>query len=296
MSRFQSLTMKALAFAIICAINPTSSGKAEETKGCPFEFTVRQTDDFVFNRMNKFAQQSAPILVEMESIVNKTRKPGVPLRNQLAPQDLNRFNQLRHALIQLNAEKLVFGNFQRDVHLIAETYKVAELADLYETSIDSLGDADPRRFYFTILNGLRIAQPRTPRTPLISVGIDCDPEAGLYFEEEFNQQQLAKSGADQRLVDLVFDIERLRTLYQLSWNLFNKGIDDVRATTWTGDDLNTPDSITPMIAASSAATQNMYNSIIPYVDKQLPSRVTFEISFMQKRVQEAKHDYPARGK
>ena len=72
----------------------------------------------------------------------------------------------------------------------------------------------------------------TPGTPLISVGIDCDPEAGLYFEEEFNQQQLAKSGANQRLVDLVFDIERLRTLYQLSWNLFNKGMDDVRATTW----------------------------------------------------------------
>jgi hypothetical protein len=52
------------------------------------------------------------------------------------------------------------------------------------------GDADPRRFYFTVLKGLRVAQPRTPRTPLIGVGIDCDPEAGLYFEEEFNRSSL----------------------------------------------------------------------------------------------------------
>jgi hypothetical protein len=51
-----------------------------------------------------------------------------------------------------------------------------------------------------------------------------------------------------------------------------------------------------MIAASSAATQNMYNSIIPYVDKQLPSRVDFEIRFMQKRMQEAQYDYPTQRK
>ena len=42
-------------------------------------------------------------------------------------------------------------------------------------------DADPRRFYFTIPQGPRIAQPPTPRTPLISVGIECDPEAWSIF-------------------------------------------------------------------------------------------------------------------
>jgi hypothetical protein len=193
----------------------------------------------------------------MENLISKARKPGVPVRDQLTPKDLNRYNQLRHAQIQLDAERSEFSNFQRDVHVIAETYKVAELADLYETSVESLGDADPRRFYFTILTELRIAKPRTPRTPLISVGMDCDPEAGLFFEEEFNQQQLAKIGANQRLVDLVFDIERLRTFYQLSWNLFNKGIDDVRATTWSGDSPSTPDTITPMIDASSTAMSDV---------------------------------------
>ena len=130
--------------------------------------------------------------------------------------------------------------------------KLQNLADLYDVTADKLGKLDPRRFYLMVLQGLRIAQLRTTRTPLINVGVGCDPEAGLYFQEEFYQQQLAKTGADQHTVDLVFDIERLRTLYQLTWNLFNKGIDDVRGTTWRGDNAVAPDNVTPMVAASCA--------------------------------------------
>jgi hypothetical protein len=189
---------------------------------------------------------------------------------------------------------MMVSNFQRDVHIIAETYNVAELADVYEVTKDSLGDADPRRFYFNILESLRIAQPRTPRTPLISVGIDCDPEAGLYFYEEFNQQVLAKSGANQRLVNLVFDIERLRTFYQLCWNLFVKGIDDTRRTTWVGDNPNTISTIAPYIATSGTTIQMMYKVVIPYIDAQFPSKYAFEQAFKLKTKREAEHDYPVR--
>jgi hypothetical protein len=172
------------------------------------------------------------------------------------------------------------------------SYEVAELANLFETKIESLGEADPRRFYFVVLQGLRIAQPRTIRTTLVNVGIECDPEAGLYFQEEFYQRELATSGANQGVVNLILDIERLRTFYQLSWNVFNKGIDDVRATTWKGDEPTSPDSITPMIATSSAATQNIYKAIMPYIDKQLPSKKTLETRFMQAQVQQVTRDYP----
>lgn len=170
------------------------------------------------------------------------------------------------------------------------------MADLYEIPKESLGDADPRRFYFTVLQQLRVAQPRTSRTPLISTGFECDPEAGLFFEEEFNQQQLAKLGADQRLVNLVFDIERIRTLYQLCWNVFNKSIDDVRATTWKGDVLNAPDSITPMISTSDTATQNMFRDVISYIDKQLPSEIELETRYFDERHREILHDYPVQRK
>lgn len=288
-------TVLALTIMLGTIIAANRSAYAETTngpKGCPLEFAVRGVDDFVRNQLSKYADQSTPLLDGMKAISNKATKPGISIKDQLSPKDIDRFNQFRHLNIQLDAEKLAFSDLQRDVHVIYETYKAAELADLYETQIDDLGDADPRRFYFTVLQGLRIAQPRTTRTPLINIGIDCDPEAGLYFQEEFYQQQLATAGADQKLVNLIFDIERLRTLYQLNWKLFDKGIDDLRATKWNGDVPSTPDSVAPMIATSSAATQNIYNAIIPYVARQLPSTIALYTRFMASQVQQATRDYP----
>ena len=269
---------------------------SDQQKGCPIDFAVQQVDAFVRNRMLEYAKLMQPILQEWEAIAAKASKQGIAIGKQLSPKDLNRFNQLRHELTQMRGERLVVSNFQRDVHLIYETYNVAKLADLYEIPKESLGDADPRRFYFTVLQQLRVAQPRTSRTPLISTGFECDPEAGLFFEEEFNQQQLAKLGADQRLVNLVFDIERIRTFYQLCWNVFNKSIDDVRATTWKGDVLNAPDSITPMISTSDTATQNMFRDVISYIDKQLPSEIELETRYFDERHREILHDYPVQRK
>lgn len=287
-----TIVLGAVTAATGFAYSETSNGP----KGCPLEIAVRGVDDFVRNQLGKYAEQSTPLLEGMEAISKKATKPGVSIGDQLSPKDIDRFNQLRHLNIQLDAEKLALSDLQRDVHVIYETYEVAELADLYETKIDNLGDADPRRFYFVVLQGLRIAQPRTTRTPLVAVGIECDPEAGLYFQEDFYQQQLAKSGADQRVVNLIFDIERLRTLYQLNWNMFNKGIDDLRSTTWKGDVPSTPSSVTPMIATSSTATQNIYKAIIPYVAKQLPSTIAMQTRFMATQVQQATRDYPVQKK
>lgn len=296
MSRHALYSLMALIGAILAASNSARSDTSGGAKGCPLEIAVQQTDAFVRNQMSKYSDLSIPILDEQNAISSKASKPGISIGDQLSRKDQDRYNQLRHIKIQIDAERLQLSDFGRDVRLIYETYKVAELSDLYETKIDSLGDADPRRFYFKVLQGLRIAQPRTMQTPLVSVGIECDPEAGLYSFEEIDQQQIAKYGADQRFVNLIFDIERLRTLYQLSWNLFNKGIDDLRATTWNGDTPNSPDSITPMIATSTAATQNIYKAIIPYIKKQLPSEVTFEMRFMEAKIQQAGRDYPVQKK
>ena len=113
---------------------------------------------------------------------------------------------------------------------------MAKFVDLYNMKKEQLGDASPLRFYLVILDMLRITQPRVSPTQLIKTGIACDPEAGLFWEEQFYQQQLAQYGADQKLSTMIFDIELLRTLYQLSWNVFNKGISDVRATKWVDDE------------------------------------------------------------
>jgi hypothetical protein len=167
-------------------------------------------DEFVEKRMADYASQTKLVLDGMRSIGEKAKKPGVALGEQLSRDDIKKFNDLRRRLASISSEKNMVSNYQRDVEVIAETYKVAKLADLYDVKKEALAASDPRNFYFTILEGLRVAEPRTSRKPLNRSDINCDPEAGLYFEEEFNQQQLAKYGANQRVVNLIFDIERLR--------------------------------------------------------------------------------------
>jgi hypothetical protein len=197
-------------------------------------------------------------------------------------------------LTQIGVEELKLSKYQRDVYVISEVYKVAQLVNLYDAKKDDFGEADPRRFYFTVLQSLKLAQPRTQRTPLTKTPLDCSLEAGLYFEEEMNQRQLANYGADSRLVELIFDIERLRTFHLLSWNLYRIGVADARATTWVGDEPRAPDNLTPMIENSSAAIQNMYKAIIPYVDTNYRSSKEFEVAFMQKMNQDAARDFPVR--
>ena len=144
---------------VLAAIPATpDSGYSEtsnEPKGCPLEFAIRGVDDFVRSQLGKYAEQSTPLLEGMAAISSKATKPGISIGDQLSPRDIDRFNQLRHLNIQLDAERLALSDLQRDVHVIFETYEVAELADLYEIKIDNLADADPRRFYFIVLQGLK---------------------------------------------------------------------------------------------------------------------------------------------
>ena len=296
MSKQFLCSLSLLAVVCVSGTDRAYAQSSNQPKGCPLEVAVQQVDRFADSRMNQLAKATMPLLDQMDAVTRKATKPGISLGEQLSSKDRDQFNALRHMLIQIDVERLKTSDFQRDVHLIFDTYQVAELADLYETEIESLGDADPRRFYFTILQGLRTVQPRTPRTPQVSVGLDCDPEAGLFFLEEFYQQELAKTGANQHTLNLVFDIERLRTLYRLCWLLFDKGLDDVRATAWKNDTPSSPDSVTPIVSASSAATQNMFKVVIPYIEQQLPSKVALEARFKAKQRQQAEHDYPTQQK
>ena len=281
------------AFVILSAQNAIAQSLTPpKTQGCPFEISLQQVDSFVAKRVGEIAGTSSQYLEEIQTINAKATKPGVAIGKQLSPQDVNRFNDLTHANILIGVEKLDFDNFRRDVQIISETYKIAKLVDLYELKKEDLGNASPLRFYYSVLEMLRIAQSRVSRTTLISVGIACDPEGGLFWEEELYQNQL-QYGADQRLVNLIFDIERLRTFYQLSWNLFNKGVADVKAAKWVGDTPNAPNTIDPYINSAGTAVQNIYKIIIPYIDKQLPSETAFETLFMQRVRQNAERDYPA---
>ena len=131
---------------------------------------------------------------------------------------------------------------------------------------------------------------------MIDVGIECDPEAGLFWEETFYQNVLTQNGADQHLVNMIFDLEKIRTLYQLDWALFTRGLDDLKGVKWNNDTPNTPHSADAWISTSSLAIQNINKGIIPYINSNLPSEVQIETTFMQGVAQNAASDYPVKPK
>jgi hypothetical protein len=281
-----------LAFFAFPAVTHGETSDSPKTQGCPLDIAVQRVDKFVDDKIYELSAASGPLIDGMGELTKKATKQGVAIRNQLSPIDIQRFNDIRHRTVMLNAEKIQFSNLKRDVHVIYSIYDGARLYNLFDLDISQLDDVSPLKFYLSILAALRNVQPRVSLTPIVSAGIDCDPEAGLYFEEAFNQQELAKSGADQRIVNMIFDIERIRTLYQISWNAFDKGMRDLRATTWTGDKPNTPDSISPWVSSSSAAIQSIYKTVVPFIDKNVPSDAQIETSFMARQAQNASTDYP----
>jgi hypothetical protein len=239
------------------------------------------------------AKRSQAVLADVQSIKDRAQSPdvivpGVPKGVLLSKDDIETLHYLKRKLASISAEKKIVNTYRRDIQVIAETYRVAKLADLYEVKKEDLGDADPRKFYFVILERLRVSQLDTPRTPHIGQE-NCDPESGLFFEEVFNEQQFQQARGDRRFANLIFDIERLRNLYDLYRNLLTKGIADVRGRTWSGDVANSPDNLQSYIEAASPPIQAMYKTIVPYIDQQFPSDASFE-----KTKEQIERDYPTK--
>jgi hypothetical protein len=290
---FQTLRLAASVGGSVLTILCVSADTATATEFCEIKNVLSQTDAFVDAAIADYGKRSTSLLDAMNELADKAKKPGVAIGRQLSAADLNKFTDLRNKLALIGAQKMTVSNFQRDVHVLAEIYRVAEFADLYDVKAEALGSDDPRKFYLTILEMVRIAQPRTSRTSLVKSDIECDLEAALFLMEEFNQQQLAKNGANQRLVNLVFDIERLRTLYQLFRNLLDKGLAEFRAATWVGDTPKFPSIIQPYIATSFPATQLMYKHVIPYITQQHPSEQALVTAFLTQQKNQIEKDYPA---
>jgi hypothetical protein len=88
------------------------------------------------------------------------------------------------------------------------------------------------------------------------------------------------------MVNLIFDIERLRTLHQYSKNLLEKGLAEFRgATVAVGGEAKFPNIIEPYIVASFPATQLMYKHIL----RTRRSRMAFQ----GEQKKQIERDYPA---
>jgi hypothetical protein len=284
-------------FLLIISATPsfaaTDSKGAETPKGCPLPDAVRSVDEFVDGRNSEIAEISSHALSEQSAAVANANQPGVAVGRQMTAEEQDRFNIARHAMIQTTIEAVNLSDFQRDVHVISEVFGVAKLADLYDVKQSDLGRDDPRQFYYKILLMLQANQPKPTRTALIRSGIDCDPEAGLFMEEEFASRQIAQNSVlAPQMQELVADIERLRVLYQVVWKTFGHSADDVRAMRWNGDDPFIPDTVTPMIEGSDDVSKRIYKIVVAYIDSQMPTETTFEARHRQKIGEKAERDFP----
>ncbi len=246
--------------------------------GCSLSVSIQRANEFADGQMAEYTKRSNAVLAEVQEIKDRAQTPdvivpGVPNGALLSTRDVDKLHDLKRQLASISAEKNIVSNYKRDVQVIAETYRVAKLADLYGVSKDDLGDSDPRRFYFEILERLRVSQPRIDREPQLRQADICDPEVGLYLEEKVFRQQLGKSGDFKRLLNLISDIDRLRNLYDLSTNILTRGIADLKAAVLSDD---ASSSIGIYIASSSNAIQSMHATIVPYINRQFPSDESFE--------------------
>jgi hypothetical protein len=289
-----------LLIGAFCGLASVFSAHAQQQapdklQGCPFPISVQQVDEFVQHRYGDRAGVQQTVLAELADASKNATKPGIAIGMQMTPQEMQRFNTARHTLVEMGVEELKFSKLQRDVHVVAEVLAVAKLADLYEIKQSDIQRDDPRQFYYKILLMLRANEPQVSQTPRVDFGIDCDPEAGLFWEEDFALHQLAKGGdLDPYMTNLVSDIERIRTLYQLCWKLFNHGTEDIHGTRWNGDEAYTPDSISLMINGSNEVTKRLYNIVIAYIDAQMPSEKEFQAKHQQRVTDEANRKFPTK--
>jgi len=69
-----------------------------EENGCPLEIAVQQVDQFIQNRTVEMATAVKPLLNELNTISAKAKRPGIAIGKQLSPEDIERFNTIRHLL------------------------------------------------------------------------------------------------------------------------------------------------------------------------------------------------------
>lgn len=279
---------------VMLTMTPTvfAESKAEDTpEGCPLSTAIQGIDGFVEERLGVINHSNMHELSEMTAASANAKTPGVAIGSQMTPKEIERFNAARHALVNLAMEKMDIQKFQRNAHLISEVLEVAKLADSYDVKQGDLGRDDPRQFYYKILLMLRANQPKTTRTTRIN--IKCDPEAGLYFEEDFALHQITDNSVlAPQMKNLIADIERLRSLYQVFWKAFNHNIDDDRATRWNGDEANTPDTLAPMVEGSDEVTKRLYKIVVAYIDEQLPTEEALVSKYRRKISEKAQADNP----
>src|SRR5258706_9033166 len=122
-------------FSISSCVSAYAQTAAQLPGGCSFTISIRKADEFVDGQLAEYAKRSEAILADIQSIRDRAQSPdvivpGVPQGELLSRDDIEKLHDLKQKLPSIAAEKNIVNNYKRDVQVIAETYRVAKLADL----------------------------------------------------------------------------------------------------------------------------------------------------------------------
>lgn len=104
-------------------------------------------------RSGAIAEQTLPVLRQLEYLSAKGINPEIPLKNQLSSDELIRFSELRHQLRSIQLANLFESHHQRNLMVIE---KMATLADREYQFQDYPSENDPDFIIYASLQALRL--------------------------------------------------------------------------------------------------------------------------------------------
>ena len=129
--------------------------------------------DYIITFNGTSASESKQNLEAMKALNAKAKRPNVPLKDQLAPQELAYFQYLREKLLQSNGRELALSNYKRDADAYVEMVKVA---NAIRQGVE-FKETDPRFFFVSAIMLLRMSSGINS-----SDLIDYDPKAACSID------------------------------------------------------------------------------------------------------------------
>lgn len=105
-------------------------------------------------------------LDNMAALSEKAKLANVAIRDQLSAEDLMRFQVARADMIKINMFKSAESRNTRNMRLLDELARYAEIVDVDQFDPTTVKDTDPRHIYFLVLGALRdSAEPSSNGPP-----------------------------------------------------------------------------------------------------------------------------------
>jgi hypothetical protein len=183
----RKLTALTIAIIIAMAVSVGASS-AEDVIVCPLEEAMKRLEDYNIMVSAERAEKAMPILKEMRAINGTAKNPTLPLGTQLSKPDIDRFQQLREQLLDMDAHKIIDSGYLRDSRVITQAAKVA-----YDIAQGRTFDQnDPQFFYYSIVMLLSVQFPSQQMKVTTPQDHECTVEAGLHFYEQLMSREIER--------------------------------------------------------------------------------------------------------